>query len=407
MTITLRAAIAAVAVVGAAMLSGAAAAQELPPGAAPPAERIVMDRGVQPAEVTSPEVLPDGRVTFRYGAPNARSVSVGSEFVTQGNAVPIPAGDMTAGPAPVVTMTKGADGVWTGTTTTPIRPGVYRYFFVVDGAVALDPRNIRMSPQMQNQNSLLVVKGDFSEHRQVPHGAVSTQYFTSSTLGGIERRLIVYTPPGYEKGQGAYPVLYLMHGGGDNESSWVTAASVNDIMDNLLAEGRAKPFIIVMPAGYTPGHSQIMTADPSKDPFVKELTSDIIPFVEKTYRTIPDADHRGMAGLSMGGIQTLNAGVSNLDKFRYIGIFSSGYFFKRDRDWYYENRAPKEAPQMKNLKVFYWGWGHTDFARDGAMDMTSYLKSKGVKLTTLESPGGHDWRNWRLYFHEFAPLLFR
>ncbi|OJU11375.1 MAG: hypothetical protein BGN86_01940 [Caulobacterales bacterium 68-7] len=366
-----------------------------------------MERGVQPAEVKSPEVLPDGRVTFRIGAKDAKSVTLGSEFVTQGNAVPIAASDMTAGPPPVVNFTRGADGVWTGTTTTPIRPGVYRYYFVVDGVVTLDPRNIQMSPQRDMQNSLLVVKGDFSEHRQVPHGAVSTQYFTSSTLGGVERKLIVYTPPGYERGQGSYPVLYLMHGGGDNESSWVTAASVNDIMDNLLAEGKAKPFIIVMPAGYTPDHLQIMTPDPSKEPFVKELTTDVIPFVEKTYRTLPNADNRAMAGLSMGGIQTLNAGVSNLDKFHSIGVFSSGYFYKRDRDWYYENRAPKEIPQMKDLKVFYWAWGATDFARDGSVDMTNYLKSKGVKLTTLESPGGHDWRNWRLYFHEFAPMLFR
>lgn len=396
---------------GAAVLSAlmvsAALAQTPATAARPAAPRIVLDRGVQPAEVKSPEVLPDGRVTFRFGAPNATSVSVGSEFVTQGNAVPIPPGDMTAGPAPQISMVKGADGVWTGTTTTPIRPGVYRYFFVVDGAVALDPRNIHMSPQRSQQNSLLIVPGDFSEHRKVPHGSVSPQYFVSSTFGGVERRLIVYTPPGYEKGQGRYPVLYLMHGSGDNESSWVDAASVNDILDNLIAEGQAKPFIIVMPAGYLPDRNQIVTPDPSKDAWVTELTTDIIPFIERTYRVQADADHRGIAGLSMGGVQTLNAGLTNLDKFRYIGVFSSGFFTDENFQWWREHRAAGEIPQMKGLKVFYWGWGHTDFALPGAVQMTNYLKSQGVKLTAVESPGGHDWRNWRLYFHEFAPLLFR
>jgi len=397
----------ACAAVAAFALGSLALAQPQPPGPTPPSERIVLDRGVQPAEVKSPEVLPDGRVAFRIGAAAAQSVKLGGEFVTQGNAVPIAAGDMTSGPAPAVNFTKGADGVWTGVTTTPIRPGVYRYFFVVDGVVTLDPRNIEMSPQRSQQNSLLVVKGDFSEHRQVPHGSVSPQYFTSSTFGGVERRLIVYTPPGYEKGRDSYPVLYLMHGSGDNESSWITAASANDILDNLLAEGKARPFIIVMPAGYTPDRNQIVTADPSKDDFVKELTSDIIPFIEKTYRTKADADNRALAGLSMGGVQTLNAGLSNLDKFRYIGVFSSGFFTTPNFQWWVDNRAAREVPQMKGLKAFYWGWGRTDFARPGAVQMTDYLKGQGVKLTTVESPGGHDWRNWRLYFNEFAPLLFK
>ena len=185
---------------------------------------ITVNRGVQAPAVKSPEILADGRVTFRVGAPNAQTVVLGSEFITQGNAIAVPPGDMTAGPLPEVKMVKGANGVWEGTTTERIRPGAYRYYFVIDGAVTLDPRNVDMSPQRANQNSLLIVPGDFSEHRKVPHGSVLQQSFVSSTFGGIERPLVIYTPPGYDKGKGTYPVLYLMHGGGDHESSWVTNA---------------------------------------------------------------------------------------------------------------------------------------------------------------------------------------
>jgi len=373
-----------------------------------PTPPIIVDRGVQAAEVLSPEVLPDHRVTFRIGAPNAKTVTLGSEFVTQANAVMGPPGDLTAGPTPVVNFVKGADGVWTGTTTEPIRPGVYRYFFVVDGVVTLDPRNTEMSPQHASQNSLLIVPGDFSEHRNVPHGSVIEQHFISSTLGGIDRRLMIYTPPGYDKGKGTYPVLYLMHGRGDSETSWLTAGRANEILDNLIAEGKAKPMIVVMPAGWTPNAFQVMTSDPNKEPFVKEMMTDIIPFVQRSFRTIETPEGRAMAGLSMGGVQTLNTSIaSNLGTFRYVGIFSSGWFLQEDRQFFYDHNQDTIARMNKELKLFWWGWGHTDFAAPGAIELTSYFKSKGVKLTATESPGGHDWRNWRLYLSEFAPLLFR
>lgn len=374
---------------------------------AAPTPPIVLSRGVQPAEVISPEILPDRRVTFRIGAPKAKSVEIDGEFIRQANAVAVPAGDMTEGPKPAITMVKDAKGVWTGTTATPIRPGAYRYYFVVDGAVTLDPRNTAMSPQRAQQNSLLFVPGDYSEHRRVPHGSVLKQHFVSSTFGGVDRRLIVYTPPGYEKGTGRYPVLYLMHGGGDSETSWITAGRANDIVDNLIADGRAKPMIIVMPAGYSPSAGQVMTSDPAKEPFVREMMTDIIPYVERTFRVAPGADNRAMAGLSMGGIQTLNTSLSNLGAFRYVGVFGSGWFQQADRQWFYDNRQDVIARLNKELKAFWWGWGYTDFARPGATEITNYLKSKGVRLTTRETPGGHDWRNWRDNLHEFAPLLFR
>jgi enterochelin esterase family protein len=375
-------------------------------GQSRPTPPITLDRGVQAPAVKSPEILADGRVTFRVGAPNAQSVVLGGELVTQANAVAVPSGDMTAGPRPEVTFTKGANGVWEGTTTQKIRPGAYRYFFVIDGAVVLDPRNVDVSPQRSNQNSLLVVPGDFSERRRVPHGSVLSQSFIASTLGGIEIPVTIYTPPGYEKDNKSYPVLYLMHGGGDHETSWVTNARMNDIVDNLIAEGKAKPMIVVMPMGQAPT-AQAMTSDPAREPFVKEMMTDILPWIDRTFRTIPNADNRAMAGLSMGGIQTLNTALNNLGSFHYVGVFGSGWFNQADRQWFYDNRKDVIASLNKQLKVFDWGWGAVDLARPGAVEITDYFKSQGVKLTTTEHQGGHDWRTWREDLHRFAQMIFR
>lgn len=377
-------------------------------GQARPTPAIVVNRGVQAPQVKSPEILADGRVTFRVGAPTATTVVLGGEFITQANAVAVPAGDMSAGPTPQIAFTKNADGVWEGTTVQKIRPGAYRYFFVIDGkTVVLDPRNVEMSPQRANTNSLLVVPGDFSEHRTVPHGSVLSQFFVSSTLGGIERPLTIYTPPGYDKDNRAYPVLYLMHGGGDHETSWVTNGRAHDILDNLIAEGKATPMIVVFPMGQTPQAGQVMTSDPSKEPIVREMITDLVPWIDTHFRTIADADHRAMAGLSMGGIQTLNTALGNLGTFRYVGIFGSGYFTQADRQWFYDNRKDAIARLNAELKVFDWGWGAVDFARPGAVEITDYLKSQGVRLTTTENQGGHDWRTWREDLHRFAQKLFR
>lgn len=377
-------------------------------GQSKPTPPIVLDRGVQAPAVTSPEILPDGRVTFRVGAPNAQSVVLAGEFITQANAVAVLPGDKTAGPKPDVTFTKGANGVWEGTTMQRIRPGAYRYFFVIDGAmVVLDPRNVETSPQRSNQNSLLVVPGDFSERRKVAHGSVLSQAFISGTLGGIERPLTIYTPPGYDKDKKSYPVLYLMHGGGDHETSWVTNARMNDILDNLIAEGKAKPMIVVMPMGQTPSAGQVMTSDPSKEPFVKEMMTDLVPWIDRTFRTIPKGTHRAMAGLSMGGIQTLNTALNNLSAFDYVGVFGSGWFNQSDRQWFYDHKKDVIASLNNELRVFDWGWGAVDFAKPGAVEITEYLKSQGVRLTTTENQGGHDWRTWRDDLHRFAQMIFR
>jgi enterochelin esterase family protein len=255
--------------------------------------------------------------------------------------------------------------------------------------------------------SLLVVPGDFSETRDVPHGTVGLARYVARTLGNARREMYVYTPPGYEKGTGRYPVLYLIHGGGDTAVSWSTVGRANDILDNLIAEKKSVPMIVAMPSGWTPSGGQVMTSDATKDPFNDELLKDIIPFVEANYRTTGTADARALSGLSMGGIQTLNIGLHNLGTFRYLAVMSSGWISEQDREFFYKAEAAKIPKYNSALKLFWWGWGETDIARANGLAVIDTFKSRGVKIETRESPGGHTWDNWRLYLYEVAPKLFR
>ena len=364
--------------------------------------------------VISPQIEADGRVTFRVLAPQASSVTVGGDIGGSlvavpgaAPATPAPPGGGRAGGPPVVVMAKAEDGIWTGITTRAVKPGAWRYTFTVDGVTTVDSRNVRVSPSQTQVQSLLVVPGDFSETRDVPHGAVSQVRYVASALGGARREMYVYTPPGYEKGSAAYPVLYLIHGGGDTAVSWSTVGRANDILDNLLAEKSIKPMIVVMPSGWTPSGGQVMTSDATKDPFNDEMLKDIIPFVQATYRTLATPDGRALSGLSMGGIQTLNVGLHNLGTFRYIAVMSSGWTTEADREFFYKSEAAKIPTYNTALKMFWWGWGETDIARTNGLAVIDKLKSQGVKIETLETPGGHEWANWRLYLHEIAPKLFR
>jgi enterochelin esterase-like enzyme len=365
------------------------------PAAQPPPAGAGRGGGRGGPAVVSPQIEPDGRVTFRILAPQATTVTVGGDIGGRG------------GGPPAVVMTKGENGVWTGTTTQPIKPGAFRYTFNVDGVTTVDSRNVRVSPSQSQVQSLLIVPGDFSETRDVPHGAVSLVRYVASTLGGARREMYVYTPPGYEKSTTRYPVLYLIHGGGDTAVSWPTIGRANDILDNLLAENRAKPMIVVMPSGWTPSGGQVMTPDAAKDPFTAEMLKDIIPYVQATYRTQPNPENRALSGLSMGGIQTLNVGLHHLGTFRYLAVMSSGWPSEPDREFFYKTEGAKFATYNKELKLFWWGWGETDIARANGLAIIDTLKARGVKIETLETPGGHEWANWRLYLHEIAPKLFR
>jgi enterochelin esterase-like enzyme len=394
-------------------LLGAGLAAQAPvtqPPAAPPGPGRGGGRG-GPA-VVSPQIEADGRVTFRILAPQATTVTVGGDI--GGSLVPSPPAD--AAPAvpgggrggpPVVVMTKGENGVWTGTTTRAVKPGAWRYTFNVDGVTTVDARNVRVSPNQTQVQSVLYVPGDFSETRDVPHGAVSQVRYVATALGGARREMYVYTPPGYAKSTASYPVLYLIHGGGDTAVSWSTVGRANDILDNLLAERKARPMIVVMPSGWTPSGGQVMTSDATKDPFNGEMIKDIIPYVEANYRTVATPDSRALSGLSMGGIQTLNVGLHNLGTFRYLAVMSSGWVTEADREFFYKTEGSRFPTYNKALKLFWWGWGETDIARANGLAVIEKLKAQGVTIETMETPGGHEWTNWRLYLHEIAPKLFR
>lgn len=366
--------------------------------------------------VVSPQIEADGRVTFRVLAPNATAVTVGGDI--NGSLVPDPNATPSQSPAPgaqggrgsvaaAVTMTKAENGVWSGTTLRAVKAGAWRYTFNVDGAIVVDSRNVNVSPNQTQVQSVLYVPGDFSETRDVPHGTVGLVRYVAKTLGQARRDMYVYTPPGYEKGSARYPVLYLIHGGGDTAISWSTVGRANAILDNLLAEKKALPMIVVMPSGWTPSGGQVMTADATKDPFNDEMLKDIIPFIEATYRTRGTAESRALSGLSMGGIQTLNIGLHNLGTFRYLAVMSSGWTTEQDREFFYTAEAAKIPNYNSALKLFWWGWGETDIARANGLAVIDKFKSQGVRIETRETPGGHTWENWRLYLHEIAPKLFR
>jgi enterochelin esterase-like enzyme len=372
----------------------------LPAAAQTPATAVPPQQRQPPAP--SPQLLPDGKVTFRLLAPNATSVELAGD-IYQG----LPRTGTTLAPPSSIPMTKDPDGLWTGTSTAAFLPGAWPYHFQVDGMDVPDPRNVLSSPFQHGTESLLVTPGDFSETRSVPHGAVARVDYNASTFAGAAREMYIYTPPGYERGTASYLVFYLIHGGGETDSSWSTVGRAGDILDNLIATGKAQPMIIVMPAGWTPSGPQVMTADATRDPFNNELIHDIIPFVDSHYRTRPDPDHRALGGLSMGGIQTLNIGLHNLGTFRSLVVMSSGWF-PTDRDAFFSGPDAARIPQYNaQLKFFWWGWGKTDIARDNALACVARFQKAGVHVETEETPDGHEWKNWRLYLSQVAPLLFR
>jgi enterochelin esterase family protein len=355
-----------------------------------------------PASYKSVEPLPDGRVTFRLCAPDANTVAVTSSD----NATAIPFG-MGGGPVGVP-LTKDSLGLWTGTTTVPVEPGTYRYNFRVDGARVPDPQATRFSHERVGTNSVFEVtgpQGAFQTYdRSIPHGAVSTIEYWSSTLGA-KRRAYVYTPPGYMRNATRYPVLYLVHGAGDSDDSWTSVGHANYILDNLIAAGKAKPMIIVMPFGHTPDRPGVdMLAN--RD-FGDDLTKDLIPYVEKNYRTINTVGSRAMAGLSMGGAHTLRFGLTDPERFGYVGVFSMGLMDTTMIAAYEKQNAAALTRGGKAFKLVYYAMGKEDFLYRTVAPTRAILDRYGIKHVYNESGGGHTWMNWRDYLADLAPRLFR
>jgi enterochelin esterase-like enzyme len=342
----------------------------------------------------SPAIGADGQVTFQLYAPKATEVSVRSE-----------------GPAPFANqpLVKGDSGVWKLTAQVPA--DLYIYWYDVDGVAVADPRNNRPRVNMSTVRSLLEVPGTGSEffaEKAVPHGQVSAVYYQSQALG-VKRRMQVYTPAGYATSGQRYPVFYLLHGGGDTDESWLMAGRANFILDNLIASGKAKPMIVVMPAGHTPPQAGGAAPQPGPDAFARDFVTDVVPYVEKNYRTLPGRENRAIAGLSMGGQQTLNVGMTNLDKFSYLGVFSSGWFGQEGPATFARNNPTVLADPKLNdrIKLFWLATGKDDFVLPSTKASLALLDQHKVRYTYKETEGGHTWPNWRAYLNEFAPMLFR
>ncbi len=354
----------------------------------------------QAPAVVSPEVASDRKVTFRIYAPKAEAVRV---FTT----------DLPGGGAPRA-MKKDDKGVWE-LALDAVEPGTYRYLFDVDGARAVDPRNPAVSESNGNVWSVLHVPGAaFMDRADVPHGAVARVYYRSAALGK-DRRLHVYTPPGYEAGADKYPVLYLLHGAGDSDDSWTSVGRANFILDNLIAAKKAKPMIVVMPAGHTGPFSFGAPAKPAagRGPvgnagFEDDFEKDIRPYVEKHYRVATGRTDRAIAGLSMGGAQTLNLFGSHPEEFGYVGVFSSAVIFGRASDWEKQHeKGLDDADARKGLKLLWFATGKDDFLMGRTRETVELLKKHGFSPAFQETSGGHTWINWQKYLNEFAPQLFQ
>jgi enterochelin esterase-like enzyme len=376
-----------------------ASAQQTPQPQTPAATRGGRGRGQAP-QVVSPEVTSDRRITFRILAAQAQNVRV------TGTDIPVLAGGgrgAQANPNSPGTMTKTESGVWE-VVIGPVPPGSYRYNFNVDGVSVIDPRNPLTSESNDNTWSLVHVPGaDFMDTKPVPHGSVAEVTYYSNSLGKF-RRLHVYTPPGYESGRDRFPVLYLLHGAGDSDDSWTTVGRAGFILDNLIAGKKAKPMIVVMTAGHT-------NRGGSQDKFTDDFVMDVMPLVEKTYRVAGGRNDRAIAGLSMGGSQTLDISFEHLDKFAYIGVFSSAANLvggQRGVSWEQAHQATlADMNVRKGLKLLWLSTGIDDFLIANSRSTVEMLKKNGLNPVFKESAGGHTWMNWREYLNEFAPQLFR
>lgn len=374
---------------------------------AQPAAEAPRFRGSQGPRVISPEVAADRRITFRILAPKAQAVRLtGSDIPGNGQGAE---------------MTKDPNGVWE-VTLGPIDPGAYRYTFNVDGVSVVDPRSSSISESNMNVWSLVYVPGsDFMDTKDVPHGAVAEVTYYSKSLQRF-RRMHVYTPPSYESGEGKYPIFYLLHGASDCDDSWTSVGRAGFILDNLIAAKKAKPMVVVMPAGHTgPFTFRRRTEEASRprvDEFVQDFLNDIMPYVESHYRVYADQQHHAIAGLSMGGGQTLNIAIPNPGKFAYIGVFSSGIFgisggrggaaAPSGPAWEEQHKGVLDnAEAKKELRLIWFSTGKEDFLIETSRATVEMLKKHGFDVTYDESPGAHTWINWRNYLNEFAPLLFQ
>jgi enterochelin esterase-like enzyme len=341
----------------------------------------------------SPEVNPDHTVTFRLRAPNAQKV----EVVLEGAVTP---------------MQQGAEGLWTATSPV-LAPEIYSYHFVIDGTSFLDPRNTHVVNNLLNLASDVIIPATPPEPwelQEVPHGVIERHFYTSQVVLGLPNNqsdYYVYTPPGYNpKSHQSYPVLYLLHGYSDAADAWTSVGKANFILDSLIASGKAKPMIVVMPLGYgtmavlSPGRTPTMS-EQSYELYQKALLTEVMPQIEANYHVSKKREDRAIAGLSMGGHESLFIGLSHPELFAWIGTFSAGLNAKA------LSELPTLTPQKANLRLLWMACGVDDALLKPNQAAIAKLKAEGLPVTAIETPGHHQWPVWRDNLIHFAPLLFQ
>jgi enterochelin esterase family protein len=379
------------------LIAAALAQARLPQDSASPKPAAQAQPPQPPARIVSPEVHSDRTVTFRFRDLNAKDVSLNLE----GAGKPQP-------------MEKDDQGVWS-VTTQPLEPDYYGYSFDADGVELLDPSNTLMKPNLLSQSNEVHVPGSPPpdwETTEVPHGAVHRHFYHSAVVGD-NRDYYVYTPPGYNPAaKTSYPVFYLQHGYSDGAEGWTAVGRANFILDNLIAQGKVKPMLIVMTLGY--GAPEVLQRgfrafrDPNliqrnMDKFGEALITEVIPQVEKGYRVKADRDHRALAGLSMGGAESLYVGLNHLDTFAWIGSFSAGGLADN-----YDIEFPKlDSKANGELRLLWIACGTEDRLIEPNRKFRQWLASKGVQHTDIETPGMHTWMVWRRNLITFTPLLFQ
>jgi enterochelin esterase-like enzyme len=359
------------------------------------AQEIGQQQGPQ---FSSPEIAADHTVTFKVHSPTAQSVAINGSWMGWGE---------------TLALEKGSENIWS-VTVGPLEPYLYHYNFFIDEVSAIDPKNAHAMRDGVRYASMLIVPGEASdlfEVNDIPHGTLSKIWYDSPSLK-LNRRMYVYTPPGYESRNEKYPVFYLLHGGGGDEDAWTALGRANYILDNLIAEGRAKPMIIVMTNGNAFQTSSLRTAPDAPELtmenyrqyagwFEKSLVQDVIPFVEKTYRVKAGKENRAIAGLSMGGGHTVTATTEYPEVFGYIGVFSAGIWEGT------EGLEGKFLALKKSGINKYWvGCGKDDFVMESNKRLLDMLEKTGIEHEYHESAGGHTWANWRDYLSIFATKLF-
>ena len=359
------------------------------------------------SKIVSPEIHENQTVTFRLHAPKAVKVQVAGDCI----------------PAGVADLVENKEGVWEYTTPEPLKPELYGYTFVVDGLKMNDPSNVYMIRDVSTITNVFIVGGDRADLykvNDVPHGTVSKVWYDSPSLG-MDRRLTIYTPAGYETSGKRYPVFYLLHGMGGDENAWSELGRATQILDNLIAQGKAEPMIVVMTNGNAaleaaPGESSLGWEVQPTFQLPKTMEGsfethfpDVVKFVDKHYRTKANKKNRAIAGLSMGGFHALHISKQYPEMFDYVGLFSAAIFpDKSVASPVYENLEGKLAIQFGKRPALYWiAIGKTDFLYKVNEEYRKLLDAKGYPYEYFENEDGHIWRNWRIYLSEFAPKLFK